>query len=251
MLKTVTGIALLGIVAAGCIDNDTSFFVEHAKMQPDAPECTVAKGDGFAATGVLDLFFRNPYTSFYLVHNELMVKEDYGNLKSEVNGIIVDGMEVHVRGLDGVLWGENIYYEFENFVEPEDTQVLAAISVNSAVVDRLAGDLGCPRVDRDPPVPPSFAPIYYGMVYSEVRFLGHTNGGLDVETPWFTFPIELCCGCLVEWANCSENAEYETYCIEPEAHGMCVPGVGNGGALFDCRTLYFGRNASICEEVDS
>ena len=231
------GIALViavlqGAFAFGCVDNEESFFIEHVKAQPQAPDCEVSVSDGNIAMGLLDLSFRNSYTGWYLVNNGLVSREDLGNLVTETNGIIVDGAEVYVRALNGAVIGATEYYEFERFIPPEEESIAFALSLPGTIVGELAASQNCPVLTSL-----SGQLAVNATVYSVVRFIGHTNGDVDVETPEFTFPIELCCGCLVEWANCADPCS--RFCEEPEKHGMCTPGVYNGGDLYDCRYLYY------------
>ncbi|MCP4599484.1 MAG: hypothetical protein GY847_02925 [Proteobacteria bacterium] len=259
MMREMIPVVLLGILAAGCVENDISFFIEHVKMQPEMPKCEVTESDGFVAQGTLDLSFRNAYGAWYLLSNHLMAREDYGNLKAETNGIIIDGMEVHVRGLDGELHGKTEYYEFEHFIPPEATGVWAGYAIPATVVRELANEHGClPLNSGNYPSNTIGRDVnggsvkYIGMVYSVVRFLGHTNGHSDVTTPKFTFPIHLCCGCLVEWENCVDPCSQ--YCTDVEEHTMCTPGVFNGGEGYDCRALYHNPDAvwqgGCTEELD-
>ena len=48
MPKIMVALLMGSLVAiVGCKENETSFFIEHVKMQPSLPECQVSESDGF------------------------------------------------------------------------------------------------------------------------------------------------------------------------------------------------------------
>ncbi|MCP4676727.1 MAG: hypothetical protein GY854_14685 [Deltaproteobacteria bacterium] len=269
MSKGILAALVLVAMTAGCEDNEISFFIEHVKTPPSAPKCEVTKSDSFISAGGLDLAFRTSYSGFYLVANHMMSREDYGTLTAETNGIVIDGVEAYVRDLDGVLAGSTEYYEFEHFVPPEDTGIAFGLMIPSSVVSSLASRYSCLSIGErrnylryetnslGDPIAIQYNsdmglslrindngdfvdaqgnpyPRYLGMVYSVVRFIGHTNGGREVETPEFTFPIQLCCGCFVDWSLCGNPCS--DFCNTPLVYETCQPGM-NGGDPLDCRAI--------------
>ncbi len=239
-------------VLASCEPNEISFYVEHVKEQPEAPECSVTESDGFIPTGAMDLSFRNAYGAWCLVTNQLMAREDYGNGMAETNGITIDGMEVYVRATNGVLLGAPEYYELELYVEPENSTVAAAVMIPNSLVEELADEYDCPYYASFPT--DTVGGFSMGSVYAVARFIGHTSGGADVLTPEFSFLINLSCGGLINWDNCMTNCD--RYCEEPEDNTMCILGVYNGGDEYDCRHIYYNPNAEwypapgeICDEA--
>ena len=238
MKKGAIIMVLAFVVMAGCEPNEISFYVEHVKQQPESPECSVTESDGFAAWGTLDLVFRNSYSGTYLVTNQLMAREDYGNGVAESNGINIDGIETYTRGFDGALLSNTEYYEFELYVEPESSSIAAGIMVSATLADDLAEQIGCPtytELEQGATIGQELS-LFHSGVYSVVRFLGHSSGGVDVMTPEFTFPVNICCGCLIDWSNCASNCS--KYCEDPEPNTWCWAGVDNGGNAYDCRYLY-------------
>lgn len=229
---------LIVFVMAGCVDNESSIYVTEMKIPPKPPDCVSSPSDAFASTGLLDLTFRTSYSSFFLVRNNLMSREDYTTLSTETAGVVIEGAEVSVRAVDGTLLGATEYYEFEGYVPPESEDIVFASVIPAAIGIQISQQVGCPTLSDLP----FGSNVNYDIVYSDVKFLGHTTGGTDVETPSFTVPISLCCGCLVNWLNCGTGCD--RYCEDPEESGMCLNGVANGGDLFDCRVLYNDMNAT-------
>ena len=63
-------------------------------------------------------------------------------------------------------------------------------------------------------------------VIVEMRVLGTTLGSLDVDTPWFSFPVNVCRCCLVDFSDAWDD-EAGTYdCNNPnrEPEKVCRPG---------------------------
>lgn len=258
-MKKVLLFTVLALVLGSCVDNEISFFVEHAKKQPEAPSCTWSPSDDFAASGTLDLAFSGIYNQGFLVQNQLMIREDYDNLKAETNGIFIEGYEVSVRLSSNEAVGGTETADIEFYVEPESVGVVPVTVLSRTTVDALAEGVNCLRLSRANYPADSVYPGYTdvngepipreaGFAYINVRFFGRTNGGLDVETPEFTFGISLCCGCLVNWSNCSVRCE--RYCEEPEEDKMCNNGVGNGDSQYDCRWLYEDPDATWDDPAD-
>ena len=234
MPRGIIALLLVSVFAKGCVDNETTFFVEHIKVPPEPPECVVSPSDAWISTGLVDLAFRNAYPSHYLVTNQAVSRVDLPNLKTETNGINIDGAESYTQLMNGDrVLDDPEYYQFQKYIGPGASDIAYAVPMTKAVVERLAQINGCAPLTTGMG---RFFPVYYDPVYTAVRFLGHTGGGSDVDTPEFTFLVELCCGCLIDWGNCMEPS-CSTYCDEPRAHGMCTLGVANGGALLDCREL--------------
>jgi len=251
----LSAVVILTFVLGGCKENEQSFYVEHIKMQPSPPDCTVGVGDEYSSAAHIDLAVANEYLAFYLVTNGTMVRKDYDNLDNETDGIIIDGMETFtVTASGGQLVGSTEYFEFENFIPPESSEVIPAIVISASTLETLRTAYGCQPVVNvsantviQNGVPAS---SYISSVYSHVRFIGHTQGNIDVETPEFSYLIELCCNCHVNWEPCRSKCEF--YCEDYEKPETCNLGVkaGNGSDV-DCRYLLKNqRNMSLedCKE---
>jgi hypothetical protein len=233
LLAMAVGVAL----AAGCADNEVTFYIDHVKAQPAPPECSASTGDPAAPQGLIDLAFGNAYKAFYQVTNRAMVRDQSENLRAETDGIMVEGMEVYVETPEGEIIGgsdTNNFYQYPIYIEPESTDIVFADSLPENIVLELASEKGCAQLAdyeeadfvkliEDPSVPlPESKSL--GFVYSVVRFLGHTNGGTEVQTPEFPFLIDMCCNCLVAWDNCVNHCS--AFCLSPETATTCTPGVG-------------------------
>ncbi len=251
----VAFLSMLPLVLGGCQENEISFFVEHVKVKPKAPSCSYSVSDDKMSYGAIDLAFGNRYTNGYLVQNQLMAREDYDNLIAETNGIFVEAYEVNIRTSDArEVFGTSERIPFEMYLEPETSDLIVVDILTESVVWELAEATQCLGLSRENYPPETMftsahdledrnglpVPRYFESVYTQIRFFGHSQGGIDLETQAFTFPINLCCGCFVEWGKCYR--ECERYCTETEdfdAHSMCVLGNFNGDeSKLDCREIY-------------
>ena len=263
MRATITVMALsIALAILGCVDNDVTFFVEHVKVQPEAPQCSTSAGDDFSPSGLIDLAVANSLFNYYYVTNAAMLREDYDNIRAETDGIIVEGMEVYVESTTGGLVGGTEYFDFQHYIPPESSEIMAAISIPDSVVGDLADAAGCRRVDtyddaeeiaalslQSPRAWPPQWESDTGTIYSVVRFLGHTQGGRDVETEEFSFMVKTCCNCLVDWSPCINLCG--TFCESGEEVDVCYVGVANSaGTVIDCRQLGYDRT-SVWQSVDS
>lgn len=233
---------IIGILAVclwgSCVANESSVFVREMKAPAAPPDCTSSTSDAFTPLGLFDISFRSSYASYFLLENRLMAREDYSKPTAETNGVIIEGAEVSVRAMNGSPITQREYYEFEGYIPPESEGIIFASVIPATATNTLSQQLGCPQKDSLP----VGTNVFYTMVYADVKFLGHTNGGTDVETPSFTVGIEICCGCLINWTNCMVTCDM--YCEDPDGSGMCIDGVANGGGLYDCRNIYHNPNAS-------
>ena len=256
MRAIITVMALsIALAILGCVDNDVTFFVEHVKVQPEAPQCSTSAGDDFAPSGLIDLAVANSFFNYYYVTNAAMLREDYDNIRAETDGIIVEGMEVYVESAVGGIVGGTEYFDFQHYIPPETSEIMAAISIPQSAIIDLADSAGCRRVDtyddaddiaalamQNPRMWPPQWEADTGTVYSVVRFLGHTQGGREVETGEFSFMVKTCCNCLVDWSPCIDLCG--TFCESGEEVNVCSIGVANSaGTVIDCRHLGYERTS--------
>jgi hypothetical protein len=257
-----TALALMVVASVGsCVDNEVTFYIEHMKVHPSPPSCVSSTGDEVAASGTVDLALAGGFFGYYYVTNHAMIREEYDNLRAETDGIIVDGMEVSVVDAEtGASVGDPVseYYEYERFIPPESSDIVPAVVMSQSVTERLREIYDCPSAvswveneyleylddDHWDPTPPTRE--YFGAVYSKVRFIGHTQGGKDLETPEFSFLIDLCCNCLFDYANCLSGCG--AFCETPEEAETCYIGATTGGAIddivYDCRNISNGLTES-------
>jgi hypothetical protein len=223
---------------------------------PEPPSCANSVSDEFISAITLDMAFAPGLLNAYMVKNQLMTREDYDNLRAETNGIFVEGYEVAVNlaSTNETIGGsQNSIQEY--FINPQSEDILFAFTIPSDVSALLADELDClPFSAANYPEAGMFetnmrtdvrgnaVPRSLGMVYSKIHFFGHTQGSVDVRTQNFTFPVNLCCGCTINWNNC--DAACSRYCDDAEATKSCQLGVTDGADGYDCRYAYHNLGAS-------
>ncbi|MBN2341793.1 MAG: hypothetical protein JXX29_10715 [Deltaproteobacteria bacterium] len=234
-------VALFTLGIVGCVDNEQSFYIEHAKATPEPPDCSISAGDAVQSDFTLNMMTVSSPGITYLATNAVMSQEDYGRLRSESNGIIVDGYEVYtlIPG-EGAVGGTE-YFEYNHYIAPESTDLLSAVLMTSETSNLIRQQYGC-RYFSPVEIADAIFYAWYAdelrtnnvavpadvaaseaagntiiaqlnamgnmpsMMYGVVRFLGHTQGGKEVETPEFTVTLHTYCGVDGGWSACTGGA---------------------------------------------
>ena len=254
-------ILVVGLAALSCEPNEISFFVKHVKAMPTPPACSYSVSDESSPGIVVDLSLRTGVTNAFLLKNALLAREDYDNLRAESNGIFAEGYEVavNIAATNESVGGSKRYIQ-EYYLPPQTEDLMLAYTIPPDVVGQLADSLGCLELNSDnypentvygrgTDVNGAEISRGLGTAYSTIRFFGHTQGSTDVETQDFSFPIELCCGCVVNWSNCVSLCD--RYCGSPVSIKSCNPAVLNGTERLDCRLLYNNPDATWQTSCDN
>jgi hypothetical protein len=245
-----TAIALLLAAAlAGCKENEETFYVEHMKSMPEPPDCEVSAGDPETYGITLDVATtpRFDFYNYFLLTNALVSRENYDNLVSESNGIVVDGSEVVVTLPGGGSAGASEYRSVEAYVPPETSDVVPGITIPESLFDSLEGAFGCQSAE-DTAAQMTAAifsggevtypgPELFGAGYGTIQFVGHTQGDVEVQTPEFTYAVNFCCNCSIDWKPCADNP-CNAFCVEG-AHGSCALGINDA---ITCSYWMYGLN---------
>jgi hypothetical protein len=179
----------LGTLGAGCQENWQSFYIQEVKALNDPPECIAPAVESapYMSSGTLDVSLRNTYQAFLFVNNGLISREDPTLPVAESNGIFVQAAVVNIEP-DPQCGGAVAATEFEwteaAFIEPSSVITLGVTLIPPAVGAGAAGAVaGCPDGKAH--------------VTAVVQLFGITQGGIDVATQQFSFPITICSGCLL------------------------------------------------------
>jgi hypothetical protein len=189
-------------------------------LAPDSPSCEYSDDPGSAMLfrGTLDVAFRNKYEGIVLVANQLASRGNKSELDTETSGLRVRGSEVELTTSTG-----QVLQEFSvnggGFIESSPSQTpgfgLAEVtmvppSVGNDLAQELSGNRSMSRT-----------------LIANIRVFGETLGGVEITSGDFTFPIDVCWGCLVA---------YPLEALDPLADGTFVCGAaGDGVSLEQCR----------------
>jgi hypothetical protein len=173
---------VLAPALTGCVDNESSLFVEGVLSLP-ASDC-VAQPDAdaeFIPLGVLDRQFAHGYVAAVQVGNQLTQQGNREKLRTETSRLRLEGAKGSVFGTDG---SEHPFEAIATgFVHPASGTEpgLAAMFVQLVNEQDLAS-LGTE-----------------GQIIVRFRVFGTTLGGQEIESGDFDYPIFMCDGCLVRY----------------------------------------------------
>jgi hypothetical protein len=225
-LRSLLRFALVAfpVVATGCAANEISFFI--VQNQQPIPAGTICQaGTDPAAVhlneGTLDVTMRDNYVMYPLFRSELLSSSMPMANRPETRGVFVDGAVVRLYRNDPTSEtnrlipgedsrGHTVYFtafvppatggtpsyavgQFE-LLRPQDvTQLRSEVCAGTTT-----GTAACPV--------PTYAshPV---RVYAVIEPFGHTMGGIDIDAGAFTYPITVCCHCLVQFPPDADAAD--------------------------------------------
>jgi hypothetical protein len=229
-LTTSLGVLVLAALFTGCTDNRQTFYVRDIKY-PSEEECIVQsdRNAPFRPYGRMDLAFGGNFFLHPLVENAMTSSTKLNPVTAESNLITITGAEVRLQFEDG----ESIQDAF--FV------------ATSATVD--PGSVVATTFEA---IPPGYLSTEDAgrVILVEFRVLGTTAGGNEVDTPWFTFPVLTCAGCLAYFPP--EAWDEESGCFD------CCD-IGSGGEMVipcnlgqdervDCR-ICASSHPTLCQDT--
>lgn len=214
-----TTIAGLVWVLSGCAENDSGLYVEGV-LSPRSPSCEYAADPNAAMLfrGVLDVAFRHKYEGVVLVANQLTPRGKKNELRTETSGLRIRGSEVVLTTSQGSVLDE-FSVNGGGYIEASRSEApgygLAEVTLippnrGAALANDLEGKRGTIRT-----------------LIANVRVFGETLGRVEVTSADFTFPVDVCWGCLVE---------YPLEAVEPLSDGSLVcGGAAEGVTLQQCQ----------------
>ena len=173
-------IGAAGLSAVGCEENESMLFIVGvlAAEETDciySPEGTATLRTG----GVLDISLRSSYRAGLLVGSQLTQRGNRDQLRTETARLSLYGAEVHLETAAGAPIAEYTTIG-TGFVHPAGG---TEPGFGAMVVDVI----------------PAGAPVGPGLVLARIRVFGETLGGQEVESNEYSFPIQICTGCLISY----------------------------------------------------
>jgi shikimate kinase/3-dehydroquinate synthase len=255
-------------MGAGCAEDGPSFFIRAAMAPlPMGTTCGLPLDpNGLRVSeGRLDVTLRNSYAITPLLQNQLLERADQTAARIESNHIMVEGYEIELRDLSptGSIIGGQAFSVFQSAVVPAGIGGQPSFTVTSvtvipptivqlllnggARVERNGTAVTLPgvcEIDRTGVTPNCPVPRYTSndvRVIVRMRAFGRTVGDVPVQTPYFDFPVTVCCHCLVRFppeANVAEMA------VGMEMARQ-VPDCNNGAAILDQSSCTPGQDFNL------
>ncbi|MEN9577025.1 MAG: hypothetical protein RJA70_34 [Pseudomonadota bacterium] len=235
--------SVLALATSTCADNNTSIYVEAVLLlSPPSCEVTADPGSTQLLRGTLDVAFLRSYEAALLVANQLTPRGDKEQLRAETQGIQLRGAEVQLSTADGALLDE-FSVPTGGFVHPSDSQAPGYGTALVTVIPPARGQAFFEALSAG-------ARGEVRTVVASVRVFGETSGGIEVTSGAFTFPIDVCFGCLVE---------FPLEAIEDTGNGRVCSGAADGVTTsqclrgqdqkIDCRTC--ASTMALCAQLDN
>lgn len=218
-------------LGSGCVQEQGAMFISGA-LPVDPPDCSAqAGGNEYRGIGTLDLgddgALANDYTVALEVTTNLPATfntqdlqrseistpnyPDYGN--ADTNVIFFQGLEVYFQDEDGA-----DLPQLPTQGAPRESAVGGSVfnrqttlNAQAAVFAPLLTSLEAQRLANIAFTAPLVGnPDARARLVARVRMIGRTTGGSTVRSPEFSFPLEVCRGCL--------------YALGADANGDCPAG---------------------------
>jgi len=233
-MRGKTFLASLGLVflLTACTDETPGIIVSHVVYWDGNCQWNVSS-ENKIATGKYDVYCANDYYVALLVKSFTMSLADPIRPRSEPSIIQFDTVEVGLKSLAG-----------EVIVDPFSTPVEGTVPPGTA---DEAGQ-GIVLVEA---IPSYFAYKLNDFVDRKViatfRLRGKTTGGTEVEVSEYTFPIQICLGCMTFFRSCTDAMSPETE-ADFQALTGCQGDHGYDGSVCICDEVGGGNECKSCAE---
>jgi hypothetical protein len=179
--------------ATGCVDNDSTLFIVQVQAATADNECVISPDPGalFRSRGLLDVSLQQSYGAGLLVGNQLVRRGDANRLRTETGRVQLYQADVEV-------------YDYTAALISSFSQPISGFVDVSTGTDPGFGVTNVMLIDPNAAVAATGGGT---EVVAQVKILGETLGGLEVETGFWSFPIVVCNGCItiVEPETCEDD----------------------------------------------
>ena len=184
-IAALVGVAAVAMSVNGCATQDSELFIRAVADSPPGQCIVKPEADTqIRLVGTLDLAFGGPYYATLLWGNQLVERGSSDLVRTEVNRVALESADVSVQLTDG---SEITSYSVptSGFADPTVGGLpgfgLAAVPL----IDFKSGRAAYKAGKR--------------TLVSKVRLFGKTLGGSSVQSNQFTYVVEVCNGCLVNY----------------------------------------------------
>ena len=257
LLGAVTlGATLMG--GTGCVDNEVSFFIRQvqAPLPMGLSQCIIPMDPAANRVfeGTLDVGLRDDYRMAPLLASQVAARADMQMNRPETSVISVEGfvIEIHEGSPDGPIIGRPFtVYQSSTILPPIAGQIAYGVTELQVIPPTIVNALRAQVCTFDTTNVTAQCPV--PVITSNPRRLivrilafGHTLGTGPVETPVFDFPVNVCCGCLVNFPPDADTPDM-VYPGPDCSNGSAMQACNLGqDAPADCR-LCAGTNRTFCQ----
>jgi hypothetical protein len=193
---TLIGAVLLGTMSAGCTDEQTSFYIQ-GNVKVDPPQCLARpeSNSTILLVGGLDVALRRGYQAILLVGSQLAPRGDKTNLRTETMVATITGAEVHLYDDVGTLVDDPFTVPATGVIPPDSSDGPGFGVISATLIPASFGTALLMGTDGQE----ALAYRESRTFVAEVIVFGKTIGGLDVESSQFSYVIQVCKGCIVDF----------------------------------------------------
>jgi len=210
------GLSVAAVMATGCASEQESLIVLHAARWDTPGECLVDGANDTALTnGVLDVAFGTSYEMPVVLLNQLQ-----GQTAMMTNNQ-VDNSELQLTGADVVLSMPQAPEVLERVAAQNESNVdfsvdLSTISLGGEerqgflipIVSQPASEAFADAIRAE--LSPESRPTLVATTVFRARRTGNRVGKVgEIESRAFSFPLELCLGCLYTCSSCADDARLD------------------------------------------
>ena len=235
------GLSMAAMMATGCAQEQESLIVLHAPAWDEAGMCLVdGANDTAMADGLLDVAAGTPYEMPVVLLNQLQGQPSMMTNNQIDNGelqLIAADVSLRMPQQPGII--DDVVADTETRGSVEFTVDISTISLGGEerqgflveVVPQTTAVALAAAIRADPDLNESSRPKLIADVVFRARRTGNRVGKVgEIESRTFSYPIELCLGCLVTCALCPDAARAETCAMQKaEAVSGTSSSVNNGG----------------------
>lgn len=237
--RPLLGALVLGSTLMGCVDNTVSLFIRQVQapiLAGTVCSFTNDPASPFVPVGVLDVTLASSYRLTPLLANQLITRANMDQGRAETSFLNIEGfvVELHENSPDGPLIGPafSIYqtvvvppslaagtpgYAAAN-IEVIPPQVVSALSNAVCVVDpTFPTSAECPV--------PRFSSANRRVIVKLTAF-GEALNQAGIESVPFYWPVNVCCGCLIQFPPESDSPE-AVYSGPDCRNGAAIQSLGN------------------------
>lgn len=263
-LKQLVRLGLVGLLAAaavGCVEETPALFIVHnSALDDDCQPVIQTTVQEFVGRGTMDVTVATQYIMFPRVENLMSPSGSVSLGRSggggrgattgyEGNRVTLSEAEVSFDAPEGfgVTLPRRIQVPISGTIDPEGAAVVVLKVIDEPLGEQLRAS--AQLQDRGSSV----------SIVADIRFRGQTTSGTEVESNAFSFPIQVCRGCLLEFPleandpldtqpNCRADLTAEESEVT-DSELTCLPGQDQPLDCRVCRILVTSQGRSE-EEVE-